>query len=102
MKTLSRTVVAAGALAIGFFAAGASPARAQALGFGYASPGLSFGVATGGPGYYGVYPGPVVAPPVVVAPAPVLVPRPLVVPRPYYYGGYYGPRAYPRYYRHWR
>jgi hypothetical protein len=105
MKALLRTVAMAGVLSVGGLGLAASPARAQAFGFGYASPGLSFGVATGGFGYYGGYP--LVAPaPVVVAPAPVVVARPLVVPRPYYrgyypayrpYGGYY--RGYPRYYR---
>jgi hypothetical protein len=101
MKTISRSLAVAGVLAIGSLALGASPARAQAFGFSYASPGLSVGVGTGAfPGYYPA-PYPLVAPaPVVVPAAPVIVPRPVLVPRPYYFPGYYGAfRPDPRYYR---
>jgi hypothetical protein len=101
MNTISRSLAVAAALTIGSLALGARPARAQAFGFSYASPGLSVGVGTGAfPGYY---PAPyplVAAAPVVVPAAPVIVPRPVLVPRPYYFPGYYGAfRPYPRYYR---
>jgi hypothetical protein len=105
MKTYWRILAFAGILSVGATA----PARAQAIGFNYASPGLSFGVATGGAGYYPGYP-PVVAPaPYVVAPRPIVVAPPVFVPSPYvvarpYYGGYHGgrppyPRPYPHHYR---
>jgi hypothetical protein len=97
----------AGVTAVGVLGWGATPANAQAFGLGYNSPGLSFGLGTGGYGYYGggyyggypyVAPGPVVVPPPVVA-APVVVPRPVIVGRPYYgYGyrrGWYRPYPYP-------
>lgn len=104
MQNLVRSLVLAGVAAVGSFGLGATPARAQAFGFSYASPGLSFGVGRGAFG--GFYGGPVVAPaPVVVAPAPVVVPPPpvIVAPRPYVYGAYYGGyRPYYRgYYRRW-
>jgi hypothetical protein len=112
MKTNWKSLALVGGLALGCFAVGNTPARAQGFSFGYAGPGVSVGVNTGG-GFYGggFYGGgyPVVTPaPVVVAPyAPVVVPRPVYVarplygPRPFYgprvYGGY---RPYPRNY--WR
>ncbi len=115
MKASRKSLALAGGLAVMSLAWGASPAHAQGFSFGYAGPGVSVGVNTGGFGYGGaVYGGyPVVAPgPVVVAPyAPVVVrppvyvgaplygPRAFVGPR-YYGGGYYGGyRGYPR---HWR
>ena len=107
MKTFWRSLAFAGILTVGNLGPVVAPAHAQAFGFGFASPGLSVGVASGGVGYPGVYPGyPLVAPaPIVVAPAPVIVPPPYVVARPYY-GGYYGgyrggyrPYPYHHYYR---
>jgi hypothetical protein len=111
MKTNGKSLALLGGLAVGCFAVGNTPARAQGLSFGYSGPGVSVGVTTGG-GFYGggFYGGgyPVVTPgPVVVAPYPqVVVQRPLYVarpffgPRPFYgprvYGGY---RPYPYYYR---
>lgn len=98
MKTMIvRSLVLTGVVSAFSLGLGATPARAQAFGFNYASPGFSFGVGAGGYGGYGAYGGyyggyPMVAPaPVVVAPGPmVIAPRPLVVaPRPFY-GGYYG------------
>jgi hypothetical protein len=112
---------------IGCLALAAEPARAQGFSFGYSGPGLSVGVATGGPGYYGggyygggyygggyygggyyggyplVRPGPLVAGPVgpVLLGRPVIAPGPWVGPRPYVVGrpyGGYGP--YRR--RYWR
>jgi hypothetical protein len=111
MKTIARSMLLSGAVGVGILGFGAVPARAQAFGFGYASPGVSFGFNTGGFGYGAVgYPAPVVGgyPAVVggpvivggamVAPRPVIVPGPVIVPRGYY-GGYY--RGHP--YRHgWR
>jgi hypothetical protein len=118
MKANWKSWVLAGGLAVMSLAWGANPARAQGFSFGYAGPGVSVGVNTGGFGYGGaIYGGgyPVVAPgPVVVAPyAPVVVGRPVVYgggpffgPRPFYGprvygGGYYrgGYRGYPRYWR---
>jgi hypothetical protein len=100
MKTFGRSLTLAGVLTVGSLGLGSTPARAQAFGFGYASPGLSFGVGSGG---FGVYGGgyPLVAQvPAPVVVAPVVVPRPIVVPPPYYRGYYYGGyRPYPRYYR---
>jgi hypothetical protein len=119
MKTNWKSLALLGGVAMGCFAAGASPAQAQGFSFGYSGPGVSVGVTTGG-GYYGggvygggypvVTPGPVVVAPypqVVVAPYPqVVVQRPVFVGRPFYgprpiygprvYGGY---RPYPHYYR---
>jgi hypothetical protein len=119
MKTIGRSMMLAGALAVGFLGFGATPARAQAVGFGFAGPGGSFGFSAGGYGGYG-YPGygyGVVGAPVIVG-APVVVPGPVVVPRPFYGGGYYrggygypgyGYGGYPRggyyggyHHRHWR
>ena len=100
MKTNVKSLALACGLAVMAFVWGAGPARAQGFSFGYAGPGVSVGVNTGGFGYGGaVYGGyPVVAPaPVVVAPyAPVVVPRPVVVGRPFLYGPrpFYGPRVY--------
>jgi hypothetical protein len=118
MKTNWKSLGFAGFVLVGSLALGASPARAQALSFGYAGPGVSVGVTAGAPGYYGgvvvggVYGGyPVVTPGPVVygGVAPVVVPRPVIYPRPIYYGPrpFYGPRpyyyggyrAYPRYWR---
>jgi hypothetical protein len=106
MKRLRSSTAPASVLAVVCLGLGATAARAQAVGFSYASPGFSFNVGTGGfPGYYG-YPPVVARPPVVVAPPPVVVPppvyvRPPVFVPPPYYGGYYygGYRPYPRYYR---
>ena len=118
MKALSRSLILSGVAAVGIFGLGAVPARAQGFGFGYSSPGVSFGLGTGGYsgayyGGYGSYGGygayPYVAPPIVV-PGPVVVPRTVVVPGPivvprggYYYGPrYYGGayRGFPRRYRY--
>jgi hypothetical protein len=87
MKTNGKSLVLAGGLAVMALAWGASPARAQGFSFGYAGPGVSVGVNTGGLGYYGggyyggypaVAPVPVVPGPVVVAPyAGVVVQRPM-------------------------
>jgi hypothetical protein len=113
MKPNWKSLALAVGLASGCLAMGAAPARAQGFSLGYAGPGVSVGVTTGGYGYYpgGYYGGyPVVAPgPIVVGPAaPVLVRPPVIVPgpwigprayvvrRPY---GWYGPR--PRYIRRW-
>jgi hypothetical protein len=109
MKAYWRILAFTGILAIEASGPAASPAHAQAVGFGYASPGLSFGVGTGGVGYLPGYPA-VVAPapypyvvaprPIVLAPPPVFVRPPYVVARPFY-GGYYGGRPpYPYPYRH--
>ncbi len=116
MTMIGRSMMLAGAMAVGLLGFGAVPARAQAVGFGYAGPGVSFGFSTGGYTAFG-YPGPVVgayAPVVgapvivgapVVVPRPVIVPGPVVVPRVYYGGGFYrgGPyyRGYHRY-GYWR
>jgi hypothetical protein len=110
MKTNWKSLALVGGLAFACFAVGSSPARAQGFAFGYAGPGVSVGVNTGG-GFYGggvygggypvVTPGPVVyAPyPQVVVQRPVYVARPFFAPRPIYaprvYGGY---RARPYYY----
>ena len=99
MKTHWQTMILASALVIGGISLGATSARAQAVGFGYTSPGFSIGVGTGGVGYYGAYPyaAPVmVAPaaPVVVAPGPAVIPAPVMVGRPYYYPRNYGYRGY--------
>src|SRR5271166_4726651 len=91
MKTNWKSLAFAGFVALGCLALGAAPARAQALSLGYSGPGVSVGVTTGAPGFYGggvvggVYGGyPIVAPgPVVVGGvAPVVVPRPVIYPRP--------------------
>jgi hypothetical protein len=116
MKTNGKSLVLAGGLAVMALAWGASPARAQGFSFGYAGPGVSVGVNTGGLGYYGggyyggypaVAPVPVVPGPVVVAPyAGVVVQRPIYGgvgiygPRPYYGPGYYGGGYYGGGYRH--
>lgn len=108
MKTIGKSLAFTGLLAVGLLTVGASPARAQAFGFGYSSPGFSIGVNTGGYGYYGggVYPGyPVIAPaPVVVAPrVPYVVPGPIYGPRPFYRPPVvYGPRVYGGGYRPYR
>jgi hypothetical protein len=117
MKSTWKILALTCGLTAGCLAAGATPARAQGLSFGYAGPGVSVGVTAGAPGYYGGYYGPgyypgyrVVTPgPVVVGPAaPILVRPPVVLPGPWVRpGGYvvrrpygwYGP--YPRYYRRW-
>jgi hypothetical protein len=96
MKTIPKSLVWAGGLAAITLAWGANPAQAQAMSFGYAGPGVSVGVNTGGFGVGGpVYGGyPLVAPgPVVVS--PVIVPRPMVVGGGFYRGGYRP------YYRRW-
>jgi hypothetical protein len=126
MKTNWKSLAFAGIAAIACTTLSSSPAHAQALSFGYAGPGGSFGVTAGnygyygggpfggsyyGGGYYGGYPilapGAYIAGP--VAPAlvrpPVVLGGPLVVPRPYgYYGRPYARyRPYPGYYRRgWR
>ena len=111
MKTNVKSLTLACGLAAMAFFWGVQPARAQGFSFGYAGPGVSVGVNTGGFGYggpvYGGYGYPVVTPgPVVVAPiAPVIVQRPVIVGRPFFGPRpFYGPRAYgygpyPRYYR---
>jgi len=125
MKTTGKSLAFAGIGAIACMSIGVSPARAQALSFGYAGPGASVGVTVGnygyygggpygggyyGGGYYGGYPvqapgayiaGPVapalVRPPVYLG-GPLVGPRPYVVARPY--ARY---RPYPGYYRRgWR
>jgi hypothetical protein len=99
MRTLWRSLALAGIVTVGGLEA--SSARAQAFNFGYASPGFSFGVASGGPGSSGGFYGgvPLVAPvPAVVPPAPFVVRPRVVVPRPYY-RGYYAARRYYPYYR---
>lgn len=116
MKRNRKSLALACGLAMIVLAWSSGPARAQGFSFGYAGPGVSVGVNTGGFAYGGaVYGGyPVVAPaPVVVAPyPPVVVTRPVVVgrplvygPRPFYgprvYGGGYRPYGYPYYYRRW-
>src|SRR4051812_16593962 len=68
MKTIWHSLMLAGPVTVGGLAT--PSARAQAFGFGYAGPGLSFGFASGGAGYYGGgyyggYP--------AVVPAPVVV-----------------------------
>jgi hypothetical protein len=113
MKTIRKSLSLAVVGAIGCLAIPAAPARAQGFSFGYAGPGVSVGVTTGVPAYYGggfygggyiggypvVTPGPLIGaavPPVVVR-RPVLVPGPLIGPRPYFVGrpyGWYGPRRY--------
>ena len=109
MKAIGRTFWISGVLAVSCLGTGATRAEAQAFSFGFARPGFSLGMTSGGyypgggfygggGGYYGGYP--MVAPaPVVVAPPPVIVPPP-IYGRPYYgprgpYGhpGYYGPRG---------
>jgi hypothetical protein len=113
MKTNVKSLTAACGLAVMAFSWCGAPAKAQGLSFGYARPGVSVGVNTGGYGYgggvYGGYGYPVVTPaPVVVAPyAPVVVPRPVIVGRPYYgQRRFYGPRGYGGGYRpypgYWR
>lgn len=111
MNTNVRSLALACGLAVTAILWGAEPARAQAFSFGYAGPGVSVGVNTGGYAYGGgVYGGyPVVAPaPMVVAPyPPVVLPRPMIVGRPFwgprpfsgprFYGGGYRPGPY--YYR---
>lgn len=109
MKTNLRPLALASELAVVFLAFGTSPGHAQGFSFGYAGPGVSVGVNTGGFGIGGgVYagapvigPAPVLAPGVVVAPAPVVVARPVVVGRPWAYGPrpFYGPRFYGAPYR---
>jgi hypothetical protein len=115
MKT-NRSLALAAGLAVVALAWGSAPAQAQGFSFGLAVPGVSVGVNTGGPGYYGggYYGGyaAVVPAPVVVAPyAGVVVPRPVYGgvgyygPRPYYgpgyHGGYYG-GGYRHHGRYWR
>jgi hypothetical protein len=99
MKTMIRTLAVAGVVAVGGLTVGTAPARAQVVGFGYTGPGVSVGVQTGGPYYYGGYyqryaymPPVVVGPPPVVVARPLIVARPVFAPRPVYYRGYYGPR----------
>ncbi len=109
MKTSLWTLAQVTAVAVGGLGLVSSRAHAQAFGFNYAGPGMSFGVGTGpygGAVYGGGYP--IVArPPVVVAPGPVVLAPPLVVaapfygPRPFYGPAFYGgfrPGPY-RYYR---
>ncbi len=113
-KSLSLAIIGAA----GCTTLAGAPAQAQGISFGYSGPGVSVGVATGSPGYfggvgyygggyYGGYPmvaqGPLIAAPVallvvrrpVIMPGPWMGPRPVVVGRPY--GWYGGP--YRRYYR---
>ena len=110
MKTSLWTLAQVAVVAIGSLGLVSSRAQAQAFGFNYAGPGVSFGVGTGpygGAFYGGGYPvvgaPPVVLarPPLVVAPPPVVVARPYFVPPPIYGGYPYGGfRPYPyRYYR---
>jgi len=118
MKRNWTSLAAMGAMASACLALGAAPAHAQGFSFGYAGPGVSVGITTGGPGYYGVpyygggyysaYPvvptrsivvspvAPVLVRPRVIVPGPWIGPPGYVVRRPY---GWYGP--YPRYYRWW-
>ena len=60
MKANRKSLALAGALAVVSLAWTASPAQAQGFSFGYAGPGVSVGVNTGGFGYggavYGGYP----------------------------------------------
>jgi hypothetical protein len=111
MKTSLWNMATVTVLTVGSLGLVSSRAQAQAFGFSYAGPGVSFGVGTGP--YGGAFVGggyPVVArppvfvapPPLVVAPPPVVVARPYVVPPPLYGGYVYGGgfRPYPyRYYR---
>jgi hypothetical protein len=114
MKTIGRTMMLTGALTVGVLGFGAAPARAQAVGFGYAGPGMSFGFTAGGYGYGGYgyggygYPAPVmggyagvVGGPVVM-PRPVIVPGPVIMPRGYYGGFYRGGPYYGGHPRRWR
>jgi hypothetical protein len=110
MRAIGRSMVLAGVIGMGVLVWGATPARAQAFGFSYSSPGFALGLGTGGYGYYGggVYPGyPAIVPGPVVVPPPVVVAPPVVVGRPGfvrgpYYGYPYGWRgAYPYRYRRW-
>jgi hypothetical protein len=110
MKTFSRSMWLAAALAVGIVGVAASPARAQGFGFAYNSPGFSMGIGTPGYGFYGgsyygpypyVAPAPVVVPGPVVAPAPFIVQRPFFPRRFYGYGYGYRYRPYPYGYRRW-
>jgi hypothetical protein len=100
MNTNWKSLSLAAVGAIGLFSFAAAPAHAQGFSFGYSGPGVSVGVNTGVPAYYGggLYGGgyyggyPVVAPrPLVAGPVvgPVIVRRPAIVPGPWI-----GPRAY--------
>lgn len=103
MKAIGRSILLAAVLGIGVLVLGSTEVRAQGFGFGYSSPGVSFGIGTGGyggyygnfggypyGGYYGPYPymgAPMVVPGPVVVPRRVFVPGPAVMPRGYYHGG---------------
>src|SRR6516165_8959407 len=77
MKTNGRSMMLAGVVAVGLLTFGAAPARAQAVGFGYAGPGMSFGFSAGNYGYGGYgYPAPVVGGYAGVVGAPVVVGAP--------------------------
>src|SRR5262249_52411012 len=116
MRLTNRSIVFASVAAAGILGLGATPARAQAFGFGFSSPGFALGVGNAGFGYYGgpYYGGgwgyPYIAPAPYVVPPSVVVNRPYVVRGPYgwgrpFYGGYrYGYRPYRPYrygYRYW-
>jgi hypothetical protein len=110
MRAIGRSMLLAGVIGTAVLVGGATPARAQAFGFSYSSPGFAFGLGTGGygafgGGYYAGYPyavpAPVVVPRPVVVPAPVVVPRPGFVPGPYYGYRYGWNRPYPYRYRRW-
>jgi hypothetical protein len=117
MKTTRKSLAFAGVGAIACMMLGAPRAHAQAFSFGYSGPGVSVGVQTGNPGYFGgagYYTGgyPILAPSAFiagpVAPAfvrpPVLLGGPVVLPRPYVVARPYARyRPYPGYYRRgWR